>query len=199
MPTAETTPRREEANKWKKKYNVGSTYTCWWDPKNTNDLAMKNDGNPELWGVIWWGVFFLSLAGLSMCCCLLGVVVKPPLNLMHALVGAAEFDPAALAAAAREMKTLKDKFDEIDSDQSGVLEAEELKEMIKKVTGAEPSDYEVQAMMRSADADDNGTVDFDEFCEIYRKVKTGKLECAAFAQAMADFESLLDSLDDDAG
>ena len=73
------------------------------------------------------------------------------------------------------------------------------KEMIKKVMGAEPSDYEVQAMMRSADADDNGTVDFDEFCEIYRKVKTGKLECAAFAQAMADFDSLLDSLDDDDG
>ena len=61
-------------------------------------------------------------------------------------------NPAALAAAAKEAQSLKKKFDEIDVDGSGELDEAELKVMLTKSTGVEPTDEEARTDAAAAAA-----------------------------------------------
>ncbi|KAF9593911.1 hypothetical protein IFM89_026039 [Coptis chinensis] len=61
-----------------------------------------------------------------------------------------------------EIIGLKEMFRNMDSDNSGTITLEELKQGLSK-QGTKLSEYEVKQLMEAADADGNGTIDYDEF------------------------------------
>ncbi|KAH0733786.1 hypothetical protein KY285_009493 [Solanum tuberosum] len=61
-----------------------------------------------------------------------------------------------------EIMGLKQMFRGIDTDNSGTITLEELKQGLAK-QGNKLSDYEIKQLMESADADGNGTIDYEEF------------------------------------
>ncbi|KAJ4807317.1 hypothetical protein LUZ62_019883 [Rhynchospora pubera] len=78
-----------------------------------------------------------------------------------------QFKKAALRVIAgclseEEIKGLKEMFKNIDTDNSGTITLEELKQGLAK-QGTKLSEQEVQQLMEAADADGNGTIDYDEF------------------------------------
>ncbi|KAL6962017.1 Calcium-dependent protein kinase 12 [Sarracenia purpurea var. burkii] len=61
-----------------------------------------------------------------------------------------------------EIGGLKQLFKMIDTDNSGTITFEELKEGLKRV-GSELMESEIKALMKAADIDNNGTIDYGEF------------------------------------
>ncbi|GKV26279.1 hypothetical protein SLEP1_g35612 [Rubroshorea leprosula] len=61
-----------------------------------------------------------------------------------------------------EIMGLKEMFKGIDTDNSGTITLEELKQGLAK-QGTKLTEYEVKQLMEAADADGNGTIDYDEF------------------------------------
>ncbi|XP_060216113.1 calcium-dependent protein kinase 17-like [Lycium barbarum] len=61
-----------------------------------------------------------------------------------------------------EIMGLKQMFKSMDTDNSGAITLEELKQGLGK-QGTKLSDYEIQQLMEAADADGNGTIDYEEF------------------------------------
>ncbi|XP_059315358.1 calcium-dependent protein kinase 17-like [Lycium ferocissimum] len=61
-----------------------------------------------------------------------------------------------------EIMGLKQMFKSMDTDNSGAITLEELKQGLAK-QGTKLSDYEIQQLMEAADADGNGTIDYEEF------------------------------------
>ncbi|XP_050237207.1 calcium-dependent protein kinase 17-like [Mercurialis annua] len=61
-----------------------------------------------------------------------------------------------------EIIGLKEMFKGIDTDNSGTITLEELKQGLAK-QGTKLSEFEVKQLMEAADADGNGTIDYDEF------------------------------------
>ncbi|XVE78991.1 hypothetical protein DITRI_Ditri14bG0022300 [Diplodiscus trichospermus] len=61
-----------------------------------------------------------------------------------------------------EIRGLKEMFKGMDTDNSGTITLEELKQGLAK-QGTKLSEYEVKQLMEAADADGNGTIDYDEF------------------------------------
>ncbi|PIA60139.1 hypothetical protein AQUCO_00400793v1 [Aquilegia coerulea] len=61
-----------------------------------------------------------------------------------------------------EIIGLKEMFRNMDTDNSGTITLEELKQGLSK-QGTKLSEYEVKQLMEAADADGNGTIDYDEF------------------------------------
>ncbi|KAL6205124.1 hypothetical protein ACLB2K_022388 [Fragaria x ananassa] len=61
-----------------------------------------------------------------------------------------------------EIMGLKEMFKNIDTDNSGTITLEELKQGLAK-QGTKLSEYEAKQLMEAADADGNGTIDYDEF------------------------------------
>ncbi|CAL5425448.1 unnamed protein product [Camellia sinensis] len=61
-----------------------------------------------------------------------------------------------------EIMGLKQMFKGMDTDNSGTITLEELKQGLAK-QGTKLSEYEVKQLMEAADADGNGTIDYDEF------------------------------------
>merc|ERR1712046_368793 len=57
---------------------------------------------------------------------------------------------------------IKQQFDLIDTDDSGFLDHDELKQLYKQL-GFETSETEIQEMIEKCDKDKNGQVDFEEF------------------------------------
>ncbi|KAM1206274.1 hypothetical protein FF1_006943 [Malus domestica] len=78
-----------------------------------------------------------------------------------------EFKKVALRVIAgclseEEIIGLKEMFKGIDTDNSGTITLEELKQGLAK-QGTKLSELEAQQLMEAADADRNGTIDYDEF------------------------------------
>ncbi|KAI6669629.1 hypothetical protein NL676_004514 [Syzygium grande] len=78
-----------------------------------------------------------------------------------------KFKKAALRVIAgclseEEIMGLKEMFKGMDTDNSGTITLEELKQGLSK-QGTRLSEYEVKQLMEAADADGNGTIDYDEF------------------------------------
>lgn len=61
-----------------------------------------------------------------------------------------------------EIMGLKEMFKSMDTDNSGTITFEELKQGLSK-QGTKLSEYEVKQLMEAADSDGNGTIDYDEF------------------------------------
>ncbi|KAK8604939.1 hypothetical protein V6N13_082402 [Hibiscus sabdariffa] len=61
-----------------------------------------------------------------------------------------------------EIMGLKEMFKGMDTDNSGTITLEELKQGLAK-QGTKLTEFEVQQLMEAADADGNGTIDYDEF------------------------------------
>ncbi|XP_010519813.1 PREDICTED: calcium-dependent protein kinase 34 isoform X1 [Tarenaya hassleriana] len=61
-----------------------------------------------------------------------------------------------------EIQGLKEMFKGMDTDNSGTITLEELRQGLAK-QGTRLSEYEVQQLMEAADADGNGTIDYGEF------------------------------------
>ncbi|XVF47267.1 hypothetical protein PTKIN_Ptkin03bG0095700 [Pterospermum kingtungense] len=61
-----------------------------------------------------------------------------------------------------EIMGLKEMFRGMDTDNSGTITLEELKQGLAK-QGTKLSEFEVKQLMEAADADGNGTIDYDEF------------------------------------
>ncbi|VFQ95483.1 unnamed protein product [Cuscuta campestris] len=61
-----------------------------------------------------------------------------------------------------EIMGLKEMFKSMDTDGSGTITLEELKQGLAK-QGTKLSEYEVKQLMEAADADGNGTIDYEEF------------------------------------
>ncbi|ERN06720.1 hypothetical protein AMTRI_Chr01g103780 [Amborella trichopoda] len=61
-----------------------------------------------------------------------------------------------------EIMGLKEMFKNMDTDNSGTITLEELKQGLSK-QGTKLSEYEVKQLMEAADADGDGTIDYDEF------------------------------------
>ena len=85
---------------------------------------------------------------------------------------------------------LRRQFAAVDADGSGAIDASELRELLRRTTGAPSSDAEVAAKMRAADADGDGTISFDEFCAAgFRKTRLlarlHELSAKAVARARA--------------
>lgn len=76
------------------------------------------------------------------------------------------------AVVLRRMKSfpkdaqLKEAFDEMDTDQSGTLNAEELKTLMHNL-GAAFSDEEILTLVKTLDLNESGSVDFDEFQSVF--------------------------------
>ncbi|XP_074577317.1 calcium-dependent protein kinase 2-like [Curcuma longa] len=78
-----------------------------------------------------------------------------------------QFKKAALRVIAgclseEEIQGLKEMFKSMDSDNSGTITLEELKQGLAK-QGTKLTETEVQQLMEAADADGNGTIDYEEF------------------------------------
>ncbi|KAI9114226.1 hypothetical protein K1719_014876 [Acacia pycnantha] len=78
-----------------------------------------------------------------------------------------QFKKAALRVIAgclskEEIMGLKEMFKNMDTDGSGTITIEELKQGLAK-QGTKLSEQEVKQLMEAADADGNGTIDYDEF------------------------------------
>jgi NAD(P) transhydrogenase len=67
------------------------------------------------------------------------------------------------------MEYLKEKFDAIDEDGSGELDEEEMRALFDSM-GRTVSKRIIANLMRLSDLDGNGTIDFDEFSQIFAKV-----------------------------
>ncbi|KAK1278218.1 Calcium-dependent protein kinase 17 [Acorus gramineus] len=61
-----------------------------------------------------------------------------------------------------EIRGLKEMFKSMDTDNSGTITLEELKQGLSK-QGTKLSEYEVKQLMEAADADGNGAIDYEEF------------------------------------
>ncbi|XP_072954861.1 calcium-dependent protein kinase 2 isoform X2 [Typha angustifolia] len=78
-----------------------------------------------------------------------------------------QFKKAALRVIAgclseEEIKGLKEMFKSMDTDNSGTITLDELKQGLSK-QGTKLTEAEVKQLMEAADADGNGTIDYDEF------------------------------------
>ena len=67
-----------------------------------------------------------------------------------------------------EISQLKQAFALFDLDCNGFITNDELGTVLRKM-GQEPTDEEVAQMIAEIDEDGDGTIDFDEFCELMEK------------------------------
>lgn len=76
------------------------------------------------------------------------------------------------AVVLRRMKSfpnkeqLKEAFDEIDTDRSGTLDAEELRTLMQSL-GAAFSDSEIATLIQTLDLNESGSIDFHEFEHVF--------------------------------
>ena len=63
---------------------------------------------------------------------------------------------------AAQKENLRETFKLFDTDGSGKISPEELKTIMLKL-GEDLTDHQIREMIREADADNDGEIDFDEF------------------------------------
>ena len=60
---------------------------------------------------------------------------------------------------------MKEAFDLFDTDGSGTIDQKELK-VAMRALGFEPKKDEILKMIRDADQDNSGVIDYNEFCDM---------------------------------
>jgi len=84
-----------------------------------------------------------------------------------------------------QLAEFKKVFAEFDKDSSGSISKEEFGAALKKC-GFEPSQEEVDALMKAADSDGGGTLDLDEFISLVIRVNIAILQ----AKLVAAFKAI---------
>ncbi|XP_035771982.1 calcium-binding protein 5-like [Neolamprologus brichardi] len=64
------------------------------------------------------------------------------------------------------LKELKDAFKEFDLDGDGAITSDEMKHAMLKLMGKHTSKNEIDAVVKEADNNGDGTVDFEEFVKM---------------------------------
>ncbi|XP_029914696.1 calcium-binding protein 5b [Myripristis murdjan] len=64
------------------------------------------------------------------------------------------------------LKELKDAFKEFDMDGDGAITSDELRHAMMKLLGEQTNKSEIDAVVREADNNGDGTVDFEEFVKM---------------------------------
>uniref|UniRef100_A0A8C9YEI8 Calcium binding protein 5b n=1 Tax=Sander lucioperca TaxID=283035 RepID=A0A8C9YEI8_SANLU len=72
------------------------------------------------------------------------------------------------------LKELKDAFREFDIDGDGSITSEELKHAMKKLLGENTSKKEIEAVVREADNNGDGTVDFEGEIQVHTNTHAHK-------------------------
>lgn len=73
-----------------------------------------------------------------------------------------------------QVATYWDSFKRFDANGSGSVDAKELTQLLLDTIGFCPPPSEVEAMVRDADTDGNGTLEFHEFCELCKAIDFGE-------------------------
>lgn len=73
-----------------------------------------------------------------------------------------------------ERESIRASFDQFDADHNGHITVAEIGEVFKALGESVPG-YKIRDMVKEVDKDENGTVEFDEFLEMYSKAKQGKV------------------------
>ncbi|KDO34624.1 hypothetical protein SPRG_00687 [Saprolegnia parasitica CBS 223.65] len=89
-------------------------------------------------------------------------------------------------------------FDEYDTDKSGSISPDELRTLLKAMGEADLDDGEINDIIRQADADNNGSIEFEEFINMM-KARKRLLAVAQHVGAMASASKSKLSLVADAG
>ena len=92
---------------------------------------------------------------------------------------------------------LRATFAKYDADGSGEIDADELRGLLKDVTGETPTPEEVESFLQDVDADGGGTVSFAEFRAIHGRATRGELQFGGLKLALDAFDELADAEDDD--
>jgi len=72
-----------------------------------------------------------------------------------------------------DKKEMKVHFDSFDKDGNGQVTVAELGEVLKTI-GMSATEAEIKKLIKEVDTDNNGTVEFEEFCTFVEKLKSGK-------------------------
>ena len=104
----------------------------------------------------------------------------------HTHLSGALFDGKDLS----NTKALRKTFNQIDEDKSGELDADEILACLKSMGAHSVSKEEVVNMMKIADTDGGGTVDFDEFVTMLKNIKAKSDLRAAEKKWISVFSSL---------
>merc|ERR1712046_92446 len=86
-----------------------------------------------------------------------------------------------------DMRQFKEAFELFDTDQSGTIDATELK-FCMQALGFDPSPVEIKEMLEKIDQDGNGSVEFEEFVDLL----SGKMDEKDPATEMADAFAMFD-------
>ena len=77
-------------------------------------------------------------------------------------------------------QVVKLSFDVVDTDKSGLIDYNELREVVNQMArgmkSGPPSKKDVQEVLDHLDVDHNGKIDFEEFSELVRDVLNAMLE-----------------------
>lgn len=70
-----------------------------------------------------------------------------------------------------ELSKLKSEFDSFDEDKNGSLDAFEVRNVIYRATGCEPTLIEVEYVINQVDSNQDKVLQFEEFIEMVKHVK----------------------------
>ena len=84
-----------------------------------------------------------------------------------------------------KLAQLKTAFMVIDKDQNGAISAENLKEAMQ-MSGQTVTDEQVEMMIKNADCDENGKVEFPEFVKMMKKLMDAEQIREAFQAIDSD-------------
>ena len=90
----------------------------------------------------------------------------------QAVATATEVTEAQFARVFETFEAFSAAFDAFDLDGDGAITVEEIGAVMCRL-GNDVTEEEVQAMVREFDNDNNGTIDFDEFCDLMTRRLSG--------------------------
>uniref|UniRef100_A0A1X7VVW7 EF-hand domain-containing protein n=1 Tax=Amphimedon queenslandica TaxID=400682 RepID=A0A1X7VVW7_AMPQE len=75
--------------------------------------------------------------------------------------------------SSEKLEEIRAQFDQFDADGNGHITCSEIAEVLKALGETTPG-YKIRDMIREVDIDENGTIEFNEFVEMYAKVTAEK-------------------------
>eukprot|EP00746_Dinoflagellata_sp_MGD_P069373 gnl/MRDRNA2_/MRDRNA2_28419_c0_seq1.p1 gnl/MRDRNA2_/MRDRNA2_28419_c0~~gnl/MRDRNA2_/MRDRNA2_28419_c0_seq1.p1 ORF type:complete len:963 (+),score=226.17 gnl/MRDRNA2_/MRDRNA2_28419_c0_seq1:154-3042(+) len=79
-----------------------------------------------------------------------------------------------------EVDRLRELFTLADTDNSETISESELKALMAQAYNITPSQQELSGMMRDADVDGSGGIDFQEFLYVFLRIRSGDIQCKAW-------------------